>query len=89
MSLAPGTWTELADCSYLKQQILGLPCWSSGQVFVLSMQEVWFRSLVGEPRSHMLHGTAKKKIFNKKNKIRAFLVAQWYRICLPMQETQV
>ena len=52
------------------------------------------RTLVGELRSHKPHGVAKKiiitnKIKLKKKKNGASLVAQWLRICLPMQGTRV
>ena len=40
---------------------LGLPSWSSVQDSMLPPQGAWVRSLVRELRSHMLHGTARKK----------------------------
>ena len=43
---------------------MGLPQWSSGWDSTLSLQEVWVRSLMGEPGSYMLQGVPKKK---KKN----------------------
>ena len=41
--------------------LLGLPWRSTGWGSALPLQGVWVRSLVGELRSHMLRGVAKKK----------------------------
>ena len=52
----------------------------------LLLQGAWVLSLVGELRSRMPRGVAKKK---KKPMRWASLVVQWLRICLLMQGTRV
>ena len=53
----------LKKCFPWKNKILTvkLPWWPTGEDSVLPMQWAWVQSLVGELRSDMPHGMAKKK----------------------------
>ena len=56
---------NLASRSQIKQYVGGHPWRSSGEDVVLPLQVVQVQALVGELRSHRLHGVAKK--FKKRN----------------------
>ena len=50
-----------SEFQYKNKLALGLSCWFSDWDAELSMQGAQVRSLVGELRSHMLHGTVGEK----------------------------
>ena len=59
---------------YSKWKLWGIPWWSSGQDFALSLPRPWVPSLFWEPESHRLCSVAKQ---NKRNKRKT----QWFE-CL-------
>ena len=61
----PSHKNNLASRSQIKQDVRGPPWRSSGENVVLPPQVVQVQALVGELRSHRLHGVAKK--FRKRN----------------------
>ena len=72
-----------ANLSNIKKMTLGIPWWSSGQDSALPLEGSQIPSLVGELRSSMSHGTAKKR--NKvKAKKKILLLEKIEKICPEM-----